>query len=64
MEKIWNPQLPGKCIGLEAFYYGAQIPNVLTDIFIIVIPIHENYQLELPLGQKLSLIGIFGLAGL
>ena len=64
MEKIWNPALPGKCIDLEAFYYGVQIPNVLTDIYIIIIPIHEIYQLDLPFGQKLSLIGIFGLAGL
>lgn len=64
VQKMWMPQIEGTCINLPAFYYGVQIPNILTDIYIILIPTHEILKLDLPIGQKISLIGIFGLATL
>lgn len=62
IRKMWSPQVDGKCISIAAFYYGVQIPNILTDIYIILLPIYEILQLDLERYQKVSLIGIFGMA--
>lgn len=62
VQKMWMPQIEGACLDIAQFYYGIQIPNILTDIYIILVPIHEVYKLDLPKVQKLSLVCIFGLA--
>lgn len=62
--KIWTPGIEGTCINWAAFYYGMQIPNILTDIYIVVIPIREIFGLGLTSVQKYSLMGIFGIATL
>lgn len=43
LEKFWNPTKPGSCLDLTAFYYGLQIPNIFTDLLILVCPIWEVY---------------------
>ncbi|KAK3045665.1 hypothetical protein LTR09_012775 [Extremus antarcticus] len=43
LDKFWNLQKPGGCLEIKAFYYGMQIPNILTDFFIVVCPVHEVY---------------------
>ncbi|CAD0084646.1 unnamed protein product [Aureobasidium vineae] len=52
--KVWNPAIPGKCISLVPFYYGMQIPNVVTDLCILLLPFREIQRLELPKKQKLG----------
>jgi hypothetical protein len=52
IRKAWEPELQGSCIALIPFYYGMQIPNVVTDFLILVLPIREIQRLELPLKQK------------
>jgi hypothetical protein len=56
ISKAWNPILPGKCIDLVPFYYGMQIPNVITDLLILLLPFNEIRRLDLPLNQK---VGVF-----
>lgn len=53
IHKVWNPWLKyGKCIDLAPFYYGIQIPNVVTDLLILLLPFREVQRLKLPLKQK------------
>lgn len=55
IHKAWTPTpLPGRCINLVPFYYGMQIPNVITDLLILLMPFNEIRRLELPLKQKLG----------
>ncbi|KAK6000910.1 hypothetical protein QM012_002993 [Aureobasidium pullulans] len=53
IRKVWNPWLEyGKCIDLVPFYYGIQIPNVVTDFLILLLPFGEVQRLKLPPKQK------------
>ena len=61
VDKIWIPDLPGRCIDLTAFYLGAQIPNILTDVVLLATPIFPIMKLRLERGQKVGLVLIFGL---
>ena len=62
--KVWTPTMPGKCLDLTALYYGLQIPNILSDLMLLLIPIKPISTLKLPQAQKRSLYIIFGLGGL
>lgn len=44
LNKFWNPTIPGGCLDITDFYFGMQIPNILTDLFIIICPIYEVYR--------------------
>jgi len=54
IKKAWYPTIPGQCINLISFYYGLQIPNVITDFAILVLPLKEVSELRLPKEQKLG----------
>ncbi|KAI4726127.1 hypothetical protein E4T49_06056 [Aureobasidium sp. EXF-10728] len=54
IDKLWNPEIHGKCISLVPFYYGMQIPNVVTDFCILVLPFREIQRLDLPKKQKIG----------
>lgn len=44
LARFWNPTLPGGCLDITDFYYGMQIPNILTDLCIIICPIYEVHR--------------------
>lgn len=52
--KAWYPAMPGTCINLVSFYYGLQIPNVITDVAILILPTREVMSLDLPKRQKIG----------
>ncbi|CEJ58752.1 hypothetical protein PMG11_07398 [Penicillium brasilianum] len=61
-EKLWDPMIPGGCMDLGRFYYGLQIPNIVTDAIILVMPMHTVWGLPISKAQKtgLSIIFILG----
>lgn len=40
---------------MVSFYYGLQIPNVITDAVILIIPLKEVVGLDLPANQKVGI---------
>lgn len=58
-EKLWHPELPGGCMNLSKFYYGLQIPNILTDAIILLMPMQIVWSLPISKAQKFGLSGIF-----
>ncbi|GLI74266.1 hypothetical protein PoHVEF18_002503 [Penicillium ochrochloron] len=58
-EKLWNPMIPGGCMDLGKFYYGLQIPNIVTDAVILVMPMHTVWGLPISRAQKTGLSIIF-----
>ncbi|KAJ5101914.1 hypothetical protein NUU61_004136 [Penicillium alfredii] len=58
-EKSWHPEIPGGCMDLGKFYYGLQIPNIVTDALILFMPIHVVWGLPISKAQKVGLSGIF-----
>ncbi|KAG9667105.1 hypothetical protein KCU99_g9126, partial [Aureobasidium melanogenum] len=54
IRKAWTPWIEGECIDLVPFYYGMQIPNVVTDLLILLLPLREVQRLDLPRQQKMG----------
>ena len=48
-----------KCIDLKAFFIGQAVPNIITDLVILVLPLPLIWRLQLPVSQKLMLTGCF-----
>jgi hypothetical protein len=61
MEKNWHPMVKGTCIPIIPFYYGLQIPNIITDLLIIVVPIQEVMRLQLDKKLKTGAVTMFAL---
>lgn len=59
--KIWNPRLPGSCltVGPLAFLTGAL--NVITDIYILILPIPFLWSLNMHYSRKVRIYAIFAL---
>ncbi|KAH7065625.1 hypothetical protein B0J12DRAFT_561216 [Macrophomina phaseolina] len=62
---LWTPSLTptAKCVKLRPFFFGTSIPNILTDLFLLVLPIPYVWRLKITLVQKLFVIGFFLLGG-
>jgi hypothetical protein len=61
MEKNWHPRVEGTCIPIIPFYYGLQIPNIITDLLTIVVPIREVMLLQLNKRLKTGAVTMFAL---
>ncbi|TVY45829.1 hypothetical protein LSUB1_G000099 [Lachnellula subtilissima] len=59
----WDKTIPSKCINTTNFYYGIGIPNLITDVMLIIFPLPMVWKLHMPLSQKIAVSGIFALGG-
>ncbi|KAE8418411.1 hypothetical protein BDV36DRAFT_308761 [Aspergillus pseudocaelatus] len=57
--KAWDIDIPGHCINLQLGFYCVALPNILTDIAILSLPIRSCWQLHKSVLYRLSLIGVF-----
>ncbi|RAL13867.1 uncharacterized protein BO97DRAFT_442171 [Aspergillus homomorphus CBS 101889] len=57
--KAWNPSLPGTCINLKGSFIGNAVPNIVTDVAILSLPVHAVWGLHASLTHRLSVIAIF-----
>ena len=53
--------MPGGCINLPKFYYGSQVPNIVTDAMILVMPMKVVWNLHVSKTQDYLLLDIFAL---
>ncbi|OBT68834.1 hypothetical protein VE03_02214 [Pseudogymnoascus sp. 23342-1-I1] len=58
-KSIKNP----KCTDTDIFWVAYASINIITDFLILLLPLWEIRKLQLPLAQKISLMGIFTLGG-
>lgn len=60
----WTPALQptATCINNPQFYYGSQIPNIITDFAILFLPLKAVYDLKMPMKQTLQLSAVLCLA--
>ncbi|KAG4443492.1 hypothetical protein IFR05_001062 [Cadophora sp. M221] len=47
------------CVGLHAFFFGVSIPNILADLFLIILPIPTIWRLRIPSNQRAYVAGFF-----
>ncbi|KAJ5503478.1 hypothetical protein N7463_006352 [Penicillium fimorum] len=64
VSKFWDQSIPGACLDPAKFYYGMQIPNILTDVILLIMPMGVVWNLTIPKTQKMLLSGVFLLGGL
>lgn len=64
IKKNWAPNVDGKCIKLQYFMVGFEVPNATIDFIMIALPIRVIKDLHLPLFDKIALCITFMLGGL
>ncbi|KAJ5964245.1 uncharacterized protein N7479_004121 [Penicillium vulpinum] len=64
VSKFWNPSIEGACLDPAKFYYGMQIPNIISDIILLIMPMNVVWTLPIPKSQKMLLSGVFLVGGL
>ncbi|KAL6232853.1 hypothetical protein BDW75DRAFT_216757 [Aspergillus navahoensis] len=65
IQYTWDKEIPGgSCFNQQAFYRYVSLPNILTDLVILVMPMPIVWRLQTRLTQKLALTGVFLLGGL
>ncbi|KAI9794021.1 MAG: hypothetical protein M1816_006646 [Peltula sp. TS41687] len=58
-EKIWNHQVPGRCVNINAALLATGVANALTDIIILILPMYPIYHLQISNKRKLGVAAIF-----
>ena len=64
VHRAWNQGAAGRCLDMSAVYLGSAIPNVLTDLFIIVLPLPLISRLQMTRAQRFGLYVSFLMAGM
>ncbi|KAH7118463.1 hypothetical protein EDB81DRAFT_701539 [Dactylonectria macrodidyma] len=59
INKAWLPWIDGTCIDLKGSFIGNAIPNIVTDVAILCMPIRQVWKLHVTLAQRLSLCFMF-----
>jgi hypothetical protein len=65
VDKVWKPFMQrGHCINKNPYFLGNAIPNIITDVMILFLPVHQLWGLQIKLPQKIAVLGIFMLGSL
>ncbi|KAJ5765374.1 hypothetical protein N7520_004933 [Penicillium odoratum] len=64
VNSFWDRSINGNCINTATFNYAMQIPNIVSDLIILVLPIEVVVGLPIPKTQKILLSGVFLIGGL
>ena len=59
-EKIWRPQLAGRCISTNASIIATSAINILSDFTILFLPLFTIAKLKLSKKKKVGVLAIFG----
>ncbi|KAK8234677.1 hypothetical protein HDK77DRAFT_429338 [Phyllosticta capitalensis] len=55
----WDTSVKATCIDLKASFIGNAIPNILTDVAILAMPVGQVFKLQVTTAQKISLCVMF-----
>ncbi|EFX05376.1 integral membrane protein [Grosmannia clavigera kw1407] len=60
IRKTWDPFMEGgTCLNKYQFFLGSSISNIITDAFMLILPVLEVLRLQIRFGQKIAIAGIF-----
>lgn len=59
VDKYWKTNKQGFCRSADALYIGSAVPNVVIDLYILLLPLPILLGLSLKLGRKMLVIGVF-----
>ncbi|RMZ41882.1 hypothetical protein AFCA_011725 [Aspergillus flavus] len=61
VEKLWYPQIPGRCINQVGTWIANAVSTIATDIVILLLPIPQVWKLQLRLSEKIAVSIAFSL---
>ncbi|KAM0723493.1 hypothetical protein Q7P37_000480 [Cladosporium fusiforme] len=61
VEKLWYPDIPGRCINQVATWIANAASTLLTDVIILMMPMPQLWSLQLTTREKIGLTCAFGL---
>jgi hypothetical protein len=64
LESLWNTAITGVCVDRMVIFMVNAIPNITTDVLILMLPLYEVIRLQMGLPKKIGVSAIFILAGL
>ncbi|KAA8647714.1 uncharacterized protein ATNIH1004_006411 [Aspergillus tanneri] len=56
---FWDKSIQPRCVSSKKFYIGNAVPNIMTDVLILAMPIRMVWNLQASRSQKISLSFIF-----
>ncbi|KAI9686107.1 MAG: hypothetical protein M1820_010696 [Bogoriella megaspora] len=63
VEKAWNPTLPGHCNNIQAHLIYGSLPNIVTDVAMLLLPIPLVWKLQTSTHVKIGLLATFMVGG-
>jgi len=60
---FWDRSVKAKCLPTSNYFWAIAIPNLATDIMLMIFPIPLVWRLRMPISQKIGLIFTFTLGG-
>ena len=58
-DKIWEPDVPGRCISDNVLLLSPAGINIISDILILVIPVVLIFRLQMTTKHKLAIVAVF-----
>lgn len=53
LAKNWDLTIPGNCGSQPAYYFAMGIINIITDVFLLILPMPYLYNLHMAMRKKL-----------
>lgn len=60
---FWNKGIHAKCLNTKYFFLGNSVPNIVTDLALLLLPVPYIWRLHATTSQKIVLAGTFMLGG-
>ena len=56
----WDKTVPGgKCFNVQVFANSSSVPNIITDLAVLVLPLRTVWELKISIGRRVGLLLIF-----
>lgn len=62
--RAWNIDIPGSCFNQPALFFANGALNIGEDLILYVLPTKILWSMNLPLKQRIALVGVFLIGGL
>lgn len=61
VERHWNREVPGQCLPSGTTAYASGVLNVVSDIFVVFLPLPALWRLNMKLSKRIKIMTVFGL---
>jgi len=61
VQKIWNPEIPGRCINQVGTWIANAVSTIATDLVILLLPLPQVWKLQLRTSEKIAVSIAFSL---